>query len=87
MTAIAAANWLIIAGIVLAMLGIMLRTIMMMRSSDAISTQGRAMYGRELLQEYRRSFPQSAMPLITRSCLIVGTVFLLAGVALALRLR
>jgi hypothetical protein len=75
------ANWLIIAGFVLLVLGFILRTVMMMRASDAASPEARVLHGRELLQKYRTAFPRSATPLVTRSVLIGGTVFVLAGLA------
>ncbi len=76
-----AANWLIIAGFVLLALGFILRTVMMMRASDATSPEAPVLHGRELLQKYRSTFPRSATPLLTRSVLVGGTVFILAGLA------
>ena len=76
-----AANWLIIAGFVLLVLGFILRTVMMMRASDAAPPQGRVLHGRELLQQYRSTFPHSATPLVTRSILVGGIVIILAGLA------
>ncbi len=75
------ANWLIIAGFVLLVLGLILRTVMMMRASDVAPPKARALHGRELLREYRNTFPHSATPLLTRSILIGGAVIMLAGVA------
>ena len=75
------ANWLIVAGFVLLVLGFTMRTILMMRSSDAVAPGLRVLHGRELLRHYRRSFPRSATPLLTRSILTGGTVLLLAGLA------
>jgi len=75
------ANWLIISGFVLLVLGSVLRTVMRMRSSDATAPGARVLYGRELLQHFRRTFPRSATPLLTRSVFIGGTVLLLAGLA------
>jgi len=76
-----AANWLIISGFVLLVLGFVLRTAMMMRSSDATTPEARVLYGRELLRQFRSSFPRSATPMLTRSVFIGGTVLLLAGLA------
>jgi len=76
-----AANWLFIAGFVLLVLGFILRTVMMMRSSDATVAGARVLHGRELLRQYRYSFPRSLAPMLTRSILVGGTVLLLAGLA------
>ena len=76
------ANWLIIAGFVFVVLGFVLRTIMMMRASDATAPQGRLLHGRELVQQYRSAFPHSAALLMTRSILLGGTICLLAGLAI-----
>ena len=75
------ANWLIIAGFVLLVLGFVLRTVMMMRASDATGPEARVLHGRELLRQYRARFPHSATPLLTRSILVGGTVIMLAGLA------
>jgi len=77
-----AANWLIIAGFVLLVLGFGLRTIMMMRSSDATAPEARVLHGRELLKQYRSAFPRSSTPFLTRGLLFGGMVLLLAGLAL-----
>ncbi len=75
------ANWLIIAGFVLLVFGFILRTVMMMRASDAPSPEARVLYSRELLQKYRSVFPRSTTPLLTRTVLVGGTLFILAGLA------
>lgn len=75
------ANWLIIAGFVLVVLGFILRTVMMMRASDATAREARVLHGRELMQQYRTAFPHSATPLVTRSLMIGGAVCILAGLA------
>ena len=77
-----AANWLVIVGFVFLVVGFGLRTIMMMRSSDATAAEGRVLHGRELLRQYRSAFPGSTTPLLTRSLLIGGMALLLAGLAL-----
>jgi hypothetical protein len=75
------ATWLIIAGFVFLVLGLVLRTVMMMRSSDASPPETHTLHGRALVAQYRRLFPRSAVPLLTRWCLIGGTVLLLAGIS------
>jgi len=77
-----AANWLIIAGFVFLVLGFGLRTVMMMRSSDATAPEARVLHGRELLKQYRSAFPASATPMLTRGLLFGGMVLLLTGLAL-----
>ena len=75
------AAWLIVSGFVFLVLGFVLRTVMMMRSSDAAHPTASALHGRELLRQYRRHFPRSPTPLLARWCLIGGTVLLLAGIS------
>jgi hypothetical protein len=75
----ATATWLIIVGFLLLACGFILRTILMMRASDATPSDARTLYGRELTTQYRQLFPKSSTPLITRWALISGTVLLLAG--------
>ena len=75
------ATWLIIAGFVLLVVGFVLRTVMMMRSSDATAPESRSLHGRELVAQYRRLYPKRSTPLLTRWCLIGGTVLLLAGLS------
>ncbi len=74
-----ATTWLIITGIFLVMSGLVLRTILMMRSGDATPGEAGVLYGRELVRQYRRLFPHSAAPWITRCLLIGGAALLLAG--------
>lgn len=75
------ATWLIIVGFILLASGLVLRTILMMRSSDAAAPGGNALHGRALVSQYRQLFPKSLAPLITRWLLVSGTVLLLAGLA------
>ena len=76
-----AANWLIVTGFVLLVLGFVMRTFMMMRSSDATAPGAPVLHGRSLVKQYRTAFPRSVAPPLTRSLLLAGTVLLLAGVA------
>lgn len=78
------ATWLIIVGFILLASGIVLRTILMMRSSDATPREARPLHGRELIRQYRQMFPQSAAPRVTQAVLIGGAVMLCAGVAVKL---
>ncbi len=76
-----AANWLLISGFVLLVLGATLRTIMMMRSSDASAPGARVLHGRELLRQYRTAFPRDTTPLLARGAWVSGAVLLVAGLA------
>ncbi len=78
------ATWLIIAGFILLIAGFVLRTILMMRSSDATPREARPLHGRELIRQYRQMFPHSPAPRITQAMLIGGLVMLCAGVAVKL---
>jgi hypothetical protein len=73
------ATWLIIVGFIFLIIGMILRTVMMMRSSDATAPEARPLHGRELVAQYRRLYPKRSTPLVTRWLLISGTVLLLAG--------
>jgi hypothetical protein len=74
-------TWLIVSGIVLLIVGLALRTILMMRSSDTTSTEEPMLSGRELLNRYSIAFPKSSMPLIMRSTLVCGALLLLVGIS------
>jgi uncharacterized membrane protein len=78
------ATWLIVIGFVLLTTGVVLRTVVMMRSSDATGPDHRALHGRQLVGQYRRLFPGSPTPLITRWLLVGGSVTLLAGLTMQL---
>jgi len=78
------ATWLIIIGFLSLTTGIVLRIVVMMRSSDATAPDHRGLHGRELVGQYRRIFPGSPTPLVARWLLIGGTVTLLAGLSLQL---
>ena len=78
------ATWLIIVGFVLLTAGIVVRTSLMMRSSDATPREGRPLHGRDLIRQYRQMFPHSSAPRITQAVLICGIVMLCAGLAVKL---
>ncbi len=73
------ATWLIIIGFVLLVVGFVLRTVIMMRSSDATASNARTLHGGALIAQYRRLYPKRSAPLVTQWFLISGTVLLLAG--------
>ena len=75
-----AATWLVVFGFLLLVLGLVLRTVLMMRSSDAMHPEGRVLYGRQLLRQHRVQFPQNPTPWLMRSALFGGLLLLLAGI-------
>ena len=76
-----AATWLIIAGVFLLITGVALRTMLMMRSSDATASGARVLHGRELIQQYRAMFPRSRAPGLALWLAFAGVVLLLSGLA------
>ena len=78
------ADWIVVAGFVLAVLGSRLRILMMMRASDARPANVTAK-GRDLLRSYSTTFPKSHLPLAMWISLCVGLVLLIAGLLLELR--
>jgi hypothetical protein len=78
------ADWIVVAGFVLAVLGVVLRILMMMRASDTRPANATAT-GRELLHYYGAAFPKSRLPLVMWVSLGLGLVLLLAGLLLELR--
>ena len=81
----AAADWLVVVGFFLAGLGVTLRIIILMRSSDAQTPDGRAPYGRQLLRAYRENNPKSKLLMAMWSSLGLGLVMLIAGFLLEFR--
>jgi hypothetical protein len=79
-----AATWSIIVCFFFLALGFILRTILMMRSSDATPLYGRVLHGRDLQRQFRVRFPNSALPLLMRGALFGGLLLLLAGVTVVL---
>jgi hypothetical protein len=72
----------IITAIILLVLGFVLRTVVMMRSSDATSAEGRVLHGRELVLQYRHRFPKSPMPLLAQGLILSGALLLIAGIGM-----
>lgn len=81
----ASADWMVVAGFFLAGLGVTLRTVILMRCSDVISTTGTMLYGRQLLRAYRLSNPRSKLPLAMWVTLSAGLILLVAGLLLEFR--
>ena len=82
---IAKADWMVVGGFILAISGVGLRIVMMMRASDAHSANVAAIGGRDLLRSYGTTFPKSRLPLAMWISLSVGLVLLIAGALLELR--
>ncbi len=80
----AKADWLVVAGFVLAVVGVVLRVLMMMRATDARPANAPAT-GRELLHSYRAAFPKGRLPLAMWIALSLGLVLLIAGLLLEMR--
>jgi hypothetical protein len=79
------ADWMVVAGFLLAATGVVLRVFMMMRSSDAYPAHVAAKGGRELLRSYSTTFPKSRIPLAMLTSLSLGLVLLIAGLLLEMR--
>ncbi|HEY4933325.1 MAG TPA: hypothetical protein VII23_17320 [Terriglobales bacterium] len=79
------ADWMVVAGFLLAATGMVLRVFMMMRSSDAHPAHVAAKGGRELLRSYSTTFPKSRIPLAMLISLSIGLVLLIAGLLLEMR--
>jgi uncharacterized membrane protein len=80
-----AADWMVVAGFLLAALGVSLRIFMMMRSSDAHPLNSVPEGSRNLMRTYSATFPKSRLPLAMSISLTAGLVLLIAGFLLEFR--
>jgi hypothetical protein len=78
-------DWMVVAGFLLAALGVSLRVIIMMRSSDAHPANAVPKTGRHLLHAYSSAFPKSRLPIAMWLALGGGLVLLIAGFLLEFR--
>ena len=78
------ADWLVVAGFALAVLGFALR-IVMMRASDAHPAGATTKKGRELLRSHRSLYPKSRLPIAMWIAFSVGLILLIAGLLLQFR--
>ena len=78
------ADWMVVAGFLLAAFGVTLRIIMMMRSSDARAANVPST-GRDLLRSYGATFPKSRLPMAMWAALTIGFVLLISGFLLEMR--
>ena len=79
------ADWIVVAGFLLAVLGVSLRVFIMMRSSDSYPANVAQTGGRGLLPAYSTTFPKSRLPLAMWISLTAGLVLLFAGLLLEFR--
>jgi protein-S-isoprenylcysteine O-methyltransferase Ste14 len=79
------ADWIVVAGFLLAAFGMALRILIMMRSSDTRPVNALPKDSRGLVRTYRTAFPKSRLPLAMRISLYAGVVLLIAGLLLEFR--
>ena len=79
------ADWLVVAGFALAVLGFALRIVMTMRASDAHPAGATTKQGRELLRSHRSLYPKSRLPIAMWIAFSVGLILLIAGLLLQFR--
>ena len=81
----AKADWIVVAGFLLVVLGASLRIFILMRSTDTRPVNGLPGDSRTLMRVYSTAFPNSRLPLAMRISLYLGLVLLIAGVWLEFR--
>jgi uncharacterized membrane protein len=81
----AKADWIVVAGFLLVVLGASLRIFIMMRSSDTRATNALPTDSRTLMRAYSTAFPNSRLALVMRFSLYLGVVLLIAGLLLEFR--
>jgi len=81
----AKADWIVVAGFLLVVLGASLRIFILMRSTDTRPVNGLPRDSRTLMRVYSTAFPNSRLPLAMRISLYLGLVLLIAGVWLEFR--
>ena len=79
------ADWMLVAGFLLALFGLLLRIFMMMRSSDTHPVNMLPKDSRSPMRAYIALFPKSRLRLAMRISLYVGLVLLIAGLLLEFR--
>jgi len=79
------ADWVVVAGFLLAAFGVALRVVIMMRSSDARPAKATPLAGGDLVRAYRVAHPASWLPRVMWASLCTGLVLLVAGFLLELR--
>ncbi|HEX8801337.1 MAG TPA: hypothetical protein VF772_22120 [Terriglobales bacterium] len=81
----AKADWIVVAGFLLVVLGGSLRIFIMMRSADTRPVNALPRDSRTLMRAYSTAFPNSRLPLAMRISLYAGVVLLIAGLLLEFR--
>jgi len=79
------ADWIVVAGFLLATIGVFLRIFIMMRSSDAYPANAAQPGGLNLLRAFSTAFPKSRLPVAMWISLTAGLVLLIAGLLLEFR--
>jgi hypothetical protein len=79
------ADWIVVAGSLLATFGVALRIFIMMRSSDTRPVNALPKDSRGLMSTYSTAFPKSRLPLAMRISLYAGVVLLIVGLLLEFR--
>jgi len=79
------ADWIVVTGFLLAVFGVGLRIVIMMRSAELPTSTADALAGGDLLRAYRLSHPRSLLPWFMRASLAIGLVLLIAGALLEIR--
>jgi protein-S-isoprenylcysteine O-methyltransferase Ste14 len=79
------ADWIVVAGFLLAAFGVALRIFIMMRSSDTRPVNALPKDSRNLMRDYSSAFPRSRLPLAMQVSLYAGLVLLIAGLLLEFR--
>ena len=81
----AQADWIVVAGFLLVVLGASLRIFITMRSGDTRPVNALPMDSRTLMRTYSTAFSNSRLTLAMRISLYAGAVLLIAGLLLEFR--
>jgi len=79
------ADWIVVAGFLLAIFGLSLRIFIMMRSADTHPVDASLKGSRATLHAYSAAFPKSRLPLLMRTSLYTGVVLLIIGLLIEFR--
>lgn len=79
------ADWIVVAGFLMAVTGVTLRIVVMMRSSDQHPATAIPPIGKDLIRSYRATNPSSKLPLVMWLAISAGLVLLIAGMLLQFR--
>ena len=79
------ADWIVVAGFLMAITGVALRIVVMMRASDQHPANAMPPVGKDLVRSYRAANPSSKLPLVVWLSISAGLVLLIAGMLLEFR--